>query len=70
MRTGSLQSGPSEMGVHPTQRVGRQDLGPPGYHSIALMCDDIEADSWRVTGERERSAGGASEHAIAAGQSG
>jgi hypothetical protein len=38
------KSGPSEMGVHPTHSEWQgQTYDHPRQHSIALMCDDIEA---------------------------
>jgi len=39
-----FQSGPSEMGVHPTHSEwGGQNYDFSRRHSIALMCDDIDA---------------------------
>jgi catechol 2,3-dioxygenase-like lactoylglutathione lyase family enzyme len=39
-----FKSGPSEMGVHPTHSVWEgKTYDHPRQHSIALMCDDIEA---------------------------
>ena len=39
-----FKSGPSEMGVHPTHSEWEgQTYDYPRHHSIALMCDDIEA---------------------------
>jgi catechol 2,3-dioxygenase-like lactoylglutathione lyase family enzyme len=38
-----FKSGPSEMGVHPTREWEGQTYDHPRHHSIALMCDDIEA---------------------------
>jgi predicted enzyme related to lactoylglutathione lyase len=39
-----FKSGPSEMGVHPTHSEWEgQTYAYPRHHSIALMCDDIEA---------------------------
>jgi len=38
------RTGPSELGVHPTQQdVGDETYSMPRHHSISLMCDDIEA---------------------------
>ena len=38
-----FQSGPSEMGVHPTHAEWKgQTYDYPRHHSIALMCDDID----------------------------
>ena len=48
-----FKSGPSEMGVHPTHSEWEgQTYDHPRHHSIALMCDDIDSDGRRVTGER------------------
>ena len=39
-----FQSGPSEMGVHPTrQSHDGMTYSSPRHHSISLMCDDIAA---------------------------
>jgi len=39
-----FNTGPSEMGVHPTRAErGGQVYESPRHHEIALMCDDIEA---------------------------
>ena len=39
-----FNSGPSEMGVHPTHSEWQgQTYDHPRHHAIALMCDDIEA---------------------------
>ena len=39
-----FKSGPSEMGVHPTHSVWEgKTYDHPRQHSIALMCDDIDA---------------------------
>jgi len=38
-----FQSGPSEMGVHPTHSEWKgKTYDHPRHHSIALMCDDID----------------------------
>lgn len=38
-----FQSGPSEMGVHPTNSEWEgKTYDYPRHHSIALMCDDID----------------------------
>lgn len=43
-----FQSGPSEMGVHPTHGEWKgHTFEHPRHHSIALMCDDID----RTVGE-------------------
>ena len=39
-----FKSGPSEMGVHPTHSVWEsKTYDHPRQHSIAIMCDDIDA---------------------------
>ena len=39
-----FKSGPSELGVHPTHSVWEGKIyDHPRQHSIALMCDDIDA---------------------------
>lgn len=39
-----FQTGPSELGVHPTRAEhGGQEYVSPRQHQISLMCDDIEA---------------------------
>ena len=39
-----FNSGPSEMGVHPTHSEWEgQTYDHPRHHAIALMCDDIDA---------------------------
>jgi catechol 2,3-dioxygenase-like lactoylglutathione lyase family enzyme len=39
-----FKTGPSELGVHPTSGTHEgQEFSYPRHHSIALMCDDIEA---------------------------
>ena len=39
-----FQTGPSELGVHPTSGThGGKEWTPPRQHSVSLMCDDIEA---------------------------
>ena len=48
-----FKSGPSEMGVHPTHSEWEgQTYDYQRHHSIALMCDDIEATVARAAGER------------------
>lgn len=39
-----FRTGPGELGVHPTwwERDGRREVTPT-HHSLALMCDDLEA---------------------------
>ena len=39
-----FQTGPSEMGVHPTRSVHEgKEYNSPRQHQISLMCDDVEA---------------------------
>jgi predicted enzyme related to lactoylglutathione lyase len=39
-----FQTGPSEMGVHPTHsNYDGKEYTSPRHHLISLMCDDIEA---------------------------
>ena len=54
-----FKSGPSEMGVHPTHSVWEgKTYEHPRQHSIALMCDDIEAtvEQLRAKGAQFREA--------------
>lgn len=38
-----FQTGPSEMGVHPTHTVWEgREYNSPRHHEVSLMCDDIE----------------------------
>ena len=39
-----FQTGPSEMGVHPTHTVHEgKEYTSPRQHQISVMCDDVEA---------------------------
>jgi len=39
-----FRSGPSEVGVHPTNTVWEgEEYSSPRHHELSLMCDDIEA---------------------------
>lgn len=52
-----FKSGPSELGVHPTHSVWEGEAyDHPRQHSIALMCDDIDAtvDELRSKGAQFR----------------
>ena len=52
-----FKSGPSELGVHPTRGEWEgQTFESPRHHSIALMCDDIDAtvSELRAKGARFR----------------
>jgi len=52
-----FQSRPSEMGVHPTHSVWEgKTYDHPRQHSIAIMCDDIDAtvDELRAKGAQFR----------------
>jgi len=48
-----FKSGPSEMGVHPTHSVWEgKTYDHPRQHSIAIMCDDIDATVDELKRER------------------
>jgi len=51
-------TGPSEMGVHPTagEHEG-QAWSAPKHHSIAVMCDDLDATVAELEGRGARFAG-------------
>ena len=54
-----FKSGPSEMGVHPTHSVWEgKTYDHPRQHSIAIMCDDIDAtvEELRAKGAQFRGA--------------
>jgi len=54
-----FKSGPSEMGVHPTHSVWEgKTYDHPRQHSIALMCDNVQAtvDELRAKGAEFRGA--------------
>lgn len=55
-------TGPSELGVHPTagQHEG-QHYSSPRHHSIAIMCDDLDATVTELSGRGARFAGEARE---------
>jgi len=39
-----FQTGPSELGVHPTEGTHKGETWSyPRHHSVSLMCDDVEA---------------------------
>jgi catechol 2,3-dioxygenase-like lactoylglutathione lyase family enzyme len=39
-----FQSGPSELGVHPTSGTHEgEPFSHPRHHSVSLLCDDVEA---------------------------
>jgi hypothetical protein len=38
-----FQSGPSEVGVHPTRGPEGSDWSSPRHHAISLMCDGLAA---------------------------
>ena len=39
-----FQTGPSELGVHPTSQTWEgESYSFPRHHSISLMCDDLES---------------------------
>ena len=46
-----FRTGASELGVHPTSGVhGGQEWTAPRHHSIALMCDDLDATMAELAG--------------------
>lgn len=47
-------TGPSEMGVHPTEGEGGETWGRPGQHEISLMCDDLRATMDELSGRGAR----------------
>ena len=57
-----FQTGPSELGVHPTHSEWEgKSYDYPRHHSIALMCDDIDTTvgefsgrSWDTVSEQSR----------------
>jgi catechol 2,3-dioxygenase-like lactoylglutathione lyase family enzyme len=57
-----FRTGPSELGVHPTTWTenGRPGGAPP-HHSIALMCDDLEATMAELSSRGAVFAGAAEE---------
>jgi catechol 2,3-dioxygenase-like lactoylglutathione lyase family enzyme len=54
-----FQTGPSELGVHPTSGTfeGRE-FSYPLHHSVSLMCDDIEATVAELEARGAEFAGG------------
>ncbi len=39
-----FQTGPSELGVHPTSGIHeKESFSHPRHHSVSLLCDDIES---------------------------
>ena len=45
-------TGPSEMGVHPTQGVSEgRTYEHPRHHAVSIMCDDIEATRAELEGK-------------------
>lgn len=53
-------TGRSEMGVHPTFEVhGGREYSSPRHHSIALMCDDLDATVAELTGRGAEFSGAA-----------
>ena len=47
-----FQTGPSELGVHPTSGThGGEEWTAPRQHSVSLMCDDIEATRAELEGK-------------------
>ena len=57
-----FKSGPSELGVHPTSGTHEGgDYSHPRHHSIALMCDDVEATAAELEKRGARFSGGIEE---------
>ncbi len=51
-------TGRSELGVHPTSGVhGGHEWNSPKHHSIAVMCDDLDATIADLAEQRGRSSG-------------
>jgi len=47
-----FQTGPSELGVHPTNETYEgETYSHPRHHSISLMCDDLEATKAELEGK-------------------
>ena len=57
-----FRTGPSELGVHPTFEIyeGRE-WQAPRHHSIAIMCDDLEATMAELTARGAKFTGAAQE---------
>jgi len=54
-----FNTGPSEMGVHPTSGSHEgETFSFPRHHSISLMCDDIEATMAELKGKGAEFSGG------------
>lgn len=55
-------TGPSELGVHPTSGEHEgETYSSPRHHSIAVMCDDLDATVTELSGRGARFAGEARE---------
>ena len=53
-----FRTGPSELGVHPTSDDhGGREWRAPRHHSIAIMCDDLDATVSELTGRGAEFAG-------------
>ena len=49
-----FRTGPSELGVHPTSGVHRGETWTaPRHHSLALMCDDLDATMAELAANEE-----------------
>jgi catechol 2,3-dioxygenase-like lactoylglutathione lyase family enzyme len=55
-----FKTGPSELGVHPTASAG-EPQDSPRHHSIAVMCDDLDATMAELSGRGAEFAGEAQE---------
>ena len=54
-----FRTGPSEMGIHPTNEMYEgKTYSYPKHHSISLMCDDIEATKAELEGKGAEFSGG------------
>ena len=53
-----FQTGPSELGVHPTSQTWEgESYSFPRHHSISLMCDDLESTIAELDGKGATFAG-------------
>jgi catechol 2,3-dioxygenase-like lactoylglutathione lyase family enzyme len=52
-----FQTGPSELGVHPTSEGEVGGWSAPRHHAIALMCDDLDATVAELSGRGAEFAG-------------
>lgn len=58
-----FRTGPSELGVHPTRSEWEgKEYVSPRHHSIALMCDDVEATRAELAAKGATFAGEIEDH--------